>query len=699
MFIYGGERMSKSYVSRFANRSFLIPFLLLMIVVLAVYDTENALALDPPYPSSSIISDIEWDFSSHRSKAPGSDNWPITWADDDNQYTSWGDGGGFGGTNSDGRVSLGVARIAGSSTNFQGFNVWAGKNPENPGQFEGKSYGILSVDGILYMWLRQLDGTHAKLAVSTDHGATWTKATWDFSPSINLISGTFLNFGKDYAGAKDNYVYSYFVHTSSGSFTVFKPGQIDLARVPKGQIMNKNAYEFFTGLDGSGNPKWTSDISARQPVFEDLNGVGWTVSVSYNAALGRYFLCTEHSDTFKSNLGIFDAPTPWGQWTTTAYYDNWGNFNGSFFWNFSNKWLSASGKDFTMVFSGVGSFDSWNTVKGRFILSGSTDSTLPTVPQNLITNIISGTQINLTWQSSNDPESGISSYNIYRDGASVGQSATASYIDTGLNADTTYTYEVAAVNGAGGESPKSVSASATTFVGTPLPAIGLISYWRFDDGIGTIASDSSGNGNTGNLMSGTTWATGKLGDALSFDGQDDYVDIGYLDVQSDGFTFSVWFNAKDTQGDQRIISKSDGVSTSNHLWALILSANKLQTRLKINGSTTKLTASTGFVIQNTWTHAAVTFNGDRIRMYKDGVEIISQDRSGFISTNNTIPVWIGANPPVTGDGRGFNGLIDDARIYNRALSTEEIQALFNNSESELPDTIPPGPPVGLKVSP
>lgn len=65
---------------------------------------------EAPYPSSPVIEKVAFDVATHERRAPGSDNWAITWADDDHQYAVWGDGGGFGGTNSDGRVSLGIAR-------------------------------------------------------------------------------------------------------------------------------------------------------------------------------------------------------------------------------------------------------------------------------------------------------------------------------------------------------------------------------------------------------------------------------------------------------------------------------------------------------------------------------------------------------------------------------------------------------------
>ncbi len=67
-----------------------------------------------PYPKSEYIKDIKFDWSTHRREASGSDNWQCTWADDDNIYCAFGDGGGFGGSNDLGRVSLGYSRIEGN---------------------------------------------------------------------------------------------------------------------------------------------------------------------------------------------------------------------------------------------------------------------------------------------------------------------------------------------------------------------------------------------------------------------------------------------------------------------------------------------------------------------------------------------------------------------------------------------------------
>ncbi|MCH8042339.1 MAG: DUF4185 domain-containing protein [Planctomycetes bacterium] len=326
----------------------------------------HAVAARPqaPYKASGVIRDVSFDFSTLRRLAPGSDNWPITWADDDHQYTSWGDGGGFGGTNERGRASLGFARVEGSSKNHRGINIWGGHRPAVPARFGGKSYGILSVDGVLYAWWGRGSGAEfvaeTRVLRSTDRGKTWTPSRWRFTKDDSLYAGTFCNFGKDYAGARDSYVYCYFPRGTK--WAINKPGRVDLARVPKSRIMNREAYEFFAGATAQGKPTWSRDIAARRPVFEDPNGLR-TASVSYNAGLKRYLLTSEHTEAARGNLAIFDAPEPWGPWTTIAYEKNWGKTQGTISFYFSNKWTNKNGRDFTMVFTDR---DHWATVRGRF---------------------------------------------------------------------------------------------------------------------------------------------------------------------------------------------------------------------------------------------------------------------------------------------------------------------------------------------
>src|SRR2546422_277042 len=146
------------------------------------------------------------------------------------------------------------------------------------------------------------------------------------------------------------------------------------------------------------------------------------------------------------------------------------------------------------------------------------DITPPSVPTNLSTSAVSSSQINLSWTASTD-NVGVAGYTIYRGGSQIATTSLTSYSDTGLSPSTAYVYQVAAFDAAGNVSALSAAASAATL--SPPPAdisSGLGLYYRFDEGSGSLANDSSGNGNTGSLLGGTTWTAGQLGQALNFDG-------------------------------------------------------------------------------------------------------------------------------------------------------------------------------------
>lgn len=357
---------------------------------------------DSPYSESTVIRGLELDWSTHKRFAQGSDNFQLTWSDDDHLYGAWGDGGGFGGTNGRGRVGLGFARIEGNADNYRGYNVWGGFEPEHPATFDGKSWATISIKGGLYMWVvpDKPEGKsyrnhyeYVELAKSTDKGATWTKASWRFEQEEMLTIPTFLNFGRDNAGVPDafgDYVYSYFISPQSPimeqegpnavQLIVHKPGRLFLARVAADRLMErKEAYEFFAGLDDSGQPLWGT-VSEKEAVFEDENGVGWCMSASYHPGIQRVLLSTQHGFNPRGQMGIFDAPTPWGPWTTVEYFEKARSFGGVregsellweqniFFVAFPTKWFD--GDTFTINFTGGGrgrDNDSFNTVDGRFL--------------------------------------------------------------------------------------------------------------------------------------------------------------------------------------------------------------------------------------------------------------------------------------------------------------------------------------------
>jgi len=142
---------------------------------------------------------------------------------------------------------------------------------------------------------------------------------WTFIRAENVMMPTFCNYGKNYGQAKDDYVYNYLIRFQSYEGPDYedkadylncqKPGLIDLARVHKDSILVQEAYSYFAGMDLS-LPTWTKNINEWVPVFQNPNGVGWCINVSYNHGLGRYLLSTEHSESHRGNFIMFDAPEP-----------------------------------------------------------------------------------------------------------------------------------------------------------------------------------------------------------------------------------------------------------------------------------------------------------------------------------------------------------------------------------------------------
>jgi len=225
------------------------------------------------------------------------------------------------------------------------------------------------------------------------------------------------------------------------------------------------------------------------------------------------------------------------------------------------------------------------------------------------------------------------------------------------------------------DSPGLTNHTAITMDGSGLN-LGLVVQWKLDESSGTTAADSSGNGYDGTLtnMNGNEWTTGTLDGALEFDGSDELVSCGNLDVTGgDGhITLTAWMKADDFgTSDARFISKATGTSTSQHYWMLSTwNGSQLRFRLRTS-STQNLYSSSGVLSTGVWTHVAATWDGSTMRVYRNATDVGSTSKSGTLATNGSVGVAIGNQPPGAGN-RPFDGLIDDVRIYNRALSAAEL---------------------------
>jgi hypothetical protein len=343
---------------------------LLVAGALLVLDAPALLQAQAPYPQSRVVTGLTWapeivrvgGINTHTG-----DNWPATWGDDDILYTSWGDGDGF--SHKKPELSLGFAKVTGNPAG----ELKAEVIPSNVDTVMGggtkgiKSSALLMVDGTIYMFVRNYkvgdDVTNSRLAWSKDRQKTWTWADWHFSDTFGCLE--FAQFGRNYAGARDNYVYI----VSQDNDNAYKYAEkVVMARVPKDRIADRGAYEFFAGRDATGPPRWSRDMGARQPILTDPKGAQ-RVSLTYNAALKRYFLVTSigtHGSATKAmhtgGLGVFDAPEPWGPWTTVYYDQYWSGGHNleykleewTYHQKFPTKYISSDGKEMWLLFSGRG---------------------------------------------------------------------------------------------------------------------------------------------------------------------------------------------------------------------------------------------------------------------------------------------------------------------------------------------------------
>jgi len=221
-----------------------------------------------------------------------------------------------------------------------------------------------------------------------------------------------------------------------------------------------------------------------------------------------------------------------------------------------------------------------------------------------------------------------------------------------------------------------------------LPTGDAIAHWRFDEGAGTSALDSSTNNHDGTII-GATYVAGRFDGALSFNGAGSYIFVS--DAQSGGtagsgldmgtrdWTVSAWIK---TTASGMVVTKMGFVGGANpDGWGMTVSANGTVGAVlhKSGGGTVNIFAGDGAPVNDgQWHHVAVVFNrtANMVR-YVDGAINGTQYSLSSLSgqsIDNTKQLRIGARDQA-GDEIFFNGLIDDVRVYARALSAEEIAAL------------------------
>ncbi|MBP9759117.1 prepilin-type N-terminal cleavage/methylation domain-containing protein [Candidatus Dojkabacteria bacterium] len=209
-----------------------------------------------------------------------------------------------------------------------------------------------------------------------------------------------------------------------------------------------------------------------------------------------------------------------------------------------------------------------------------------------------------------------------------------------------------------------------------------IAHWRFDEGSGTTATDSSGNALNGVLTGGPTWVTGKYGNAISFDGVDDYVVVSnnpFINMGNGNYSYEAWVNTiSDSQNYGNVIGKASWNSPIG--FGLVIEndtgSNCIAGYLSNTGLSDRKVNPRYCPVNGTWHHYSVTYTRNaQMILYIDGNLHSSTDISSYSAINftNSSNIQIGQY-----DGWFMKGIIDDIRIYNYARTQAQIVKDMNN---------------------
>jgi hypothetical protein len=338
----------------------------------------------------------------------GAGGFKLSWAADGSQFMSWADGVDLAKTKV---CHCRVDVVSGDPPNptfadLPGYPDMIAKMEGTDSAYWGSS--CLALDGCVYQflmtpshdWLKPGGGlwpgyhaAGAKLIYSSDNGLTWrnqdgsTPVVWERwhdrsrknmvffeeQPVGAFASPVFLQMGQDYGLNKDGYAYVY----SPNGLTDGTMNELVMFRVPKARILDRSAYEFFSGRRSDGRPQWTKDIASRRVVhtfprgwvnrmIPGMSPYSWTPDVTYNEPLGVYLLTsfgngvspTGERFAKPSYLGFWIAPDPWGPFTQIHEELAWtpGNDADSraIGPTIPPKWISADGKTFWLAWSDYG---------------------------------------------------------------------------------------------------------------------------------------------------------------------------------------------------------------------------------------------------------------------------------------------------------------------------------------------------------
>ena len=196
----------------------------------------------------------------------------------------------------------------------------------------------------------------------------------------------------------------------------------------------------------------------------------------------------------------------------------------------------------------------------------------------------------------------------------------------------------------------------------------LVAWWRFDDGSGTTATDSSGNGYDGTVNGDAQWVAGQLAGALYFNGANVHVTAPFIPLNSRTFTITMWVNPELYTSEQIVFSQTQSRSLDVSMHFRIYGPGSGRVRMGFYSNDLDTTRT---LEENNWYHITFwyDFENRNRRIYIDGVMEAEASASPYLGTSGdtVIGSWGGSD-------QAFKGIIDDVQIYDHALDEAEIQA-------------------------
>jgi glucuronoarabinoxylan endo-1,4-beta-xylanase len=278
---------------------------------------------------------------------------------------------------------------------------------------------------------------------------------------------------------------------------------------------------------------------------------------------------------------------------------------------------------------------------------------------------------------------------FYRGTNLIGTDLTSPFALTWSNAPVgTHTLTARAFDSQGGSAR---SAPVNITVRNAASTLGLAGHWPLDDGLGTNALDASGFAHHAALLNGPAWTpAGRIGGALSFDGNDDHLrvnDAATLEIAGRGYTVALWVRTT-RAASQLLVEKQNTGFTGQFLFALNRDGANPGGFSVWTGNQWIDSLGKGLT-DGQWHHLAVTYTNGVFALYKDGV--LDRTRNATAAHVDSALPWTFGRFIVGNTGWPFAGLMDDLRIYQRALSATEVSALLGGTAVNQAPLVNAGP--------